>query len=105
MRKERVMTGQGRRFAGLAALTAGVGLGVMPCVPVTAGQVATGPQQGGRGGGGAPAAPAQPGGRGQQQQPTRDNTAQSALGTGVIGGAVLTEGTGNPVRRARVNLS
>ena len=39
------------------------------------------------------------------QQPTRDNQAQQTAGTGVIAGTVLTEGTGAPVRRARVNLS
>src|SRR5262245_59239542 len=40
------------------------------------------------------------------QQPARDAQAQQqAVGTGVISGTVLTEGTGAPVRRARVNLS
>jgi hypothetical protein len=55
----------------------------------------TGTQQQGRGG--------QAGGRGQQ--PARDTQAAPVVGTGVIAGVVVTEGSGTPVRRARVNLS
>jgi protocatechuate 3,4-dioxygenase beta subunit len=45
-------------------------------------------------------------GAGGGQQPARDAQAQQpATGTGVIAGTVLTEGTGAPGRRARVNLS
>ena len=47
--------------------------------------------------------PQQGGGRGQQ--PSRDQQAQPAIGTGSITGAVVTEGSGTPVRRARVTLS
>jgi protocatechuate 3,4-dioxygenase beta subunit len=42
---------------------------------------------------------------GSQQQPARDTQAQPVTGTGVISGTILTEGTGAPVRRARVNLT
>jgi hypothetical protein len=60
--------------------------------------------QGQRAGGAGQAPPAQPQGRGTQ--PARDTQAQQpAVGTGVISGAVLTEGSGAPVRRARVSLS
>ena len=47
--------------------------------------------------------PQQGGGRGQQ--PSRDQRAQPAIGTGSITGVVVTEGSGTPVRRARVTLS
>ncbi len=40
-----------------------------------------------------------------QQQPNRDAQAQATTGTGVIGGSVLTEGSGLAVRRARVTLT
>jgi hypothetical protein len=46
---------------------------------------------------------AQGGGRGGQQ-PARDNLARP-VGTAAITGTVSTEGTGTPVRRARVNLT
>ncbi len=53
----------------------------------------------GRGGGGQGA------GRGGQQ-PARDAQPQQPVtGTGIIAGLVVTEGSGAPVRRARVNLS
>jgi hypothetical protein len=57
---------------------------------------------------GAPPPPApvqQPFQGGRGQQPTRDARAQAAIGTGLISGTVVTEGTGTPVRRARVTLS
>jgi hypothetical protein len=56
---------------------------------------ATAPRQGQAGGQGAAG----------QRQPARDAQVQPVTGTGVISGTVLTEGTGAPVRRARVNLS
>lgn len=55
---------------------------------------------GGRGGGQAPG-----GGRGGFAPAPRDATDQSAVGTAVLSGTVVTEGTGTPVRRARVNIS
>jgi uncharacterized protein (DUF2141 family) len=48
----------------------------------------------GQGGGGRVVAPA-----------PRDATQQAAVGTGAIAGTVVLEGTGAPVRRARVNLA
>jgi hypothetical protein len=60
-------------------------------------QTTTQPQ--GRGG----QAAGQAGGRGQQ--PARDAQTQPVVGTGVIAGLVVTEGSGAPVRRARVNLT
>lgn len=56
--------------------------------------------RGGRGAGQGPAA----GGRGGQA-PARDATAQTAIGTAVIAGMIVAEGSGTPVRRARVTLS
>jgi protocatechuate 3,4-dioxygenase beta subunit len=56
------------------------------------------PQPQGRG---TPPVPQQ----GRGQQPTRDNLAAPAVGTGTITGTVTTEGSGTPVRRARVTLS
>jgi carboxypeptidase family protein len=43
-------------------------------------------------------------GRGQTQ-PARDAQQQTTVGTGTISGAVVTEGAGTPVRRARVTLT
>jgi uncharacterized protein (DUF2141 family) len=65
-------------------------------VPPTQTQTQTAGQTQGRAGG-------QAAGRGGQQ-PTRDQQTQQP-GTGVIAGTVVTEGSGNPVRRARVTLT
>jgi hypothetical protein len=75
------------------AMAAGLGISVMAQGGGQAGQ-----QTQGRGGGA---------GRGAQpQQPTRDTPAQPQTpSTGVISGAVTSEGAGTPVRRARVTLS
>jgi hypothetical protein len=71
-----------------------------------------GGRQGGGGGGfgrqaGAPGGPEGPGGgRGQGRgQAGRGGDAQTAVGTGIISGVVITEGAGTPVRRARVMLA
>ena len=83
------------------ALVAAAGLGLAAMAQGTQGQAgagqAAGQQQGqaGRGGGG---------GRGAQQ-PARDTQQTTVTGTGIISGTVTTEGTGAPVRRARVSLS
>ena len=86
-----------RYLLGAAALTLTVGLSAAPDQT----PVGTPPQQQqqpppaqGRAGGGG-------GGRGQ----TRDQTTPSVVGTGTISGAVVLEGTGTGVRRARVTLS
>ncbi len=52
-------------------------------------------------GGGRGGAQGDAGGRGQQ----RDLTAQQTIGTGVISGDVVADGSGTPVRHARVQLS
>lgn len=44
-------------------------------------------------------------GQGQQGQGRGRDVAQAPTGTGVISGFVVSEGTGTPVRRARVNLT
>ena len=65
----------------------------------------------GGGGRGAPAgqAPGGGGGRGaaggRGLGPARDATTETTLGTGAISGVVVVDGTGTPVRRARVSLS
>src|SRR6188508_660834 len=85
-----------RYLLGAAALTLTVGLNAAPDQT----PVGTPPQQQqqpppaqGRAGGG--------GGRGQ----TRDQTLPSVVGTGTISGAVVLEGTGSGIRRARVTLT
>lgn len=72
-----------------ARVTVGIFLVMSFAVGVVAGQ--------GRGGQGP--------GRGGFVQAPRDATDQAAVGTGSISGTVTTEGTGLPVRRARVSLS
>ncbi len=81
-------------LAALAALTGSLAVSAQTPPPAQAGT-----QQQGRGG----QAAGQAGGRGQQ--PARDTQTQPVTGTGVIAGVVVTEGSGAPVRRARVNLS
>jgi hypothetical protein len=61
----------------------------------------------GQGGGGRGAGPGQGpgGGRGNFALPTRDSTEQTAIGAGALAGTVVIEGSGTPVRRARVSLA
>jgi carboxypeptidase family protein len=77
-----------------SALAVMAGLAAAAAAPAPATPVAA--QEQGRG---APP----PGGRGQG--PARDNLAAPTVGTGSIAGTVVVEGSGTPVRRARVTLS
>ena len=91
-------------------------LAIVLAVVAAPGPAAQGQRGGGAGRGGAAAGggqagdPAQAGGgrggggRGLQQ-PRRDNPNASTVGTGRISGNVILDGSGTPVRRARVTLS
>ena len=80
------------------ALVAAAALGLAAAAQTTQGQTGQAGQAAGQAG--------RAGGAGRAgQQPARDAQQTTVAGTGIIAGTVTTEGTGAPVRRARVTLS
>jgi hypothetical protein len=88
-----------------ACLIAATAVSVAIAIAVPAAQGGGGRGGAGQGGvAGRGAGPGAPAG-GRAGGPARDATTQTAVGTASIAGMVVTEGTGSPVRRARVTLA